>query len=255
MKTTGIIPARMASSRYPGKPLVNIGGLTMIEHVYRRTLLSHAIQDLYVATPDRVICEAVKAFGGKVIMTSDRHERGTDRVAEAAQDLDGDIIANIQGDEPLLIPDLLDAMVNALHEDIALSATNLMVPIENIEEFKSPNSVKVVINAEGFAMYFSRQPIPTQKTFSNTAVYRQLGLYAFRKNILMRYRDLPQMPLEQLESVDMLRLLEHGIPLKMVLCRRGTIGVDTPSDRQKAEEELSRDELWPLYRLEKSITP
>jgi 3-deoxy-manno-octulosonate cytidylyltransferase (CMP-KDO synthetase) len=252
MKAVGIIPARMASSRYPGKPLVKIGGLTMIEHVYRRSLLSRAIQDLYIATPDRLIYETVEAFGGKPIMTSDRHERGTDRVAEAALNLEADIIVNIQGDEPLLMPELLDAMVNPLREDDTLSATNLMAPIETMEEFISPNTVKAVINVEGFALYFSRQPIPTQKGLSGPAVYRQLGLYAFRKKTLMRYRDLPPTPLEQRESVDMMRLVEHSIPLKMILCRRGTIGVDTPADRQKAEEELARDKFWPLYRRETS---
>ena len=233
MNVVGVIPARMGSSRFPGKPLALIHGLPMIEHVYKRSAMS-MLDELYVATCDTEIAEAVEQFGGKAIMTDVCHERCTDRVAEAVEDMDVDIVVIIQGDEPLVYPDMIDQAVKSSN-------------IDSDADFMDPNEVKVVVDNASYAMYFSREPIPSSKKYADRyARYKQVCIMPFRKDFLLKYTKLEPTPLEIIESVDMLRILEHGYKVKMVLTDRKTFSVDTPEDLVKVEWIMNNDPLTKL---------
>ncbi len=249
MKIVAIIPARMASSRFPGKPLVDILGLSMIEHVRRRVALCPEIHKTIVATCDAEIQQAVESQGGEVIMTAETHERCTDRIAEAAQSLEADIIINIQGDEPFVRPEMLSVLLPPLVAEKELSCTNLMTVIEDEQEWKNPNVVKTVCDLKNNAVYFSREPIPSglkapDPTFKK---YKQLGIIAFRKNFLEHFTALAPTPLENIESVDMMRAIEHGYPVRMVVTPFQVIGVDTPEDLKQAIALMEHDDLMPSY--------
>lgn len=248
MKVVAIIPARMASTRFSGKPLEPILGRSMIEHVYRRTTLSDRMDQVVVATCDREIYEAVETFGGQAVMTSSAHERSTDRIAEAAHTLEGDIFLNVQGDEPMVKPEMLELLCQPLLEDPSLPCTNLMVRLTSIEDLEDPNQVKVVCNQRTEALYMSREPIPTTRYLgADVPMWRQLGLIAFTRDFLQRFTELPPTPLEQAESVDMLRAIEHGYPVRMVESPFMTYGVDTPADLALVEEKMASDELLEHY--------
>lgn len=249
MKIIGIIPARMASTRFPGKPLADIHGLPMIEHVRRRVALSPLFSEVIVATCDRDIFEVVGCCGGKVVMTSSAHERCTDRIAEAALSLDADIVVNVQGDEPMVRPEMFKLLLDPLIEDMALPCTNLMVEILDDAEFNSTDVVKTVCTIKGNATYFSREPIPSVRKAGKLIFkrYKQLGIIAFRKHFLHTFSQLPPTPLESVESVDMLRAVEHGYTVRMVVSNFQAIGVDTPSDLKKAIELMRSDDLLSLY--------
>lgn len=250
-KIVGIIPARMASTRFPGKPLACIIGLPMIEHVRRRVALASSITQVVVATCDQEIAELVTASGGVVALTSPAHERCTDRVAEAARDIDADIIVNVQGDEPCVVPEMLEALVSPLLKDPTLVCTNLMAPITRDEEFERPDVVKVVVNLKGDAMYFSREPIPSKRKAPNANYrsFKQLGIVAFRAGFLQTFARLAQTPLETLESVDMMRALEHGYTIRMVGCDQEVVGVDRPADLDRAAALLKNDPLiWQYHQ-------
>jgi len=245
MKTVGVIPARMGSSRFPGKPLAKICGIPMIEHVYKRSALSNCLDELYIATCDHEIFNAVTQFGGKAIMTDICHERCTDRIAEAIQNVDADIIVNIQGDEPLVYPDMIDAAVEPMIADSSLNCVNLMAPIKNDEDFEDPNEVKVVVDLENNALYFSREPIPSKKKGAKDFVkYKQVCIIPFRRDFLFKYTSLAPTPLEIIESVDMMRVLEHGYKVRMIPTDKDTYSVDTPEDLKFVETVMKNDLLY-----------
>lgn len=241
-RVVGIIPARMQARRFPGKPLAPIAGRPMIEHVYRRSRMNSRFDEIYVATCDREIADAAEAFGCRAIMTSARHVRGTERVAEAARHVDARIIVNIQGDEPLIRPEIFDQLLSPFDDDPTITCTNLMAPIDSDEEHDSTNNVKVVVNRGGDAMYFSREPIPTRRMHPGAApVYRQIGIYAFARPLLLAYADLEPTRCELAEACDMLRLIEHGHRIRMIETRVPLQSVDTCADLARAEHLMASD--------------
>ena len=248
MKIIAMIPARLAASRFPGKPLKKILGLEMIEHVRRRVLLCDWIDSVYVATCDNQIKELVESSGGKAIMTADNHERCTDRIAEAARKIEADIVINVQGDEPLVMPEMLEAVVRPFREE-RFDAVNLVSPITEDKEFNDPNAPKVVTDVKGNILYISREPIPSvQKAVSNRyKKLKQLGLIAFRYDFLQTFAGLPATPLEEVESVDMMRAIEHGYRVRAVEVKGKMIGVDMPGDIERVEKIMADDPLMPQY--------
>jgi 3-deoxy-manno-octulosonate cytidylyltransferase (CMP-KDO synthetase) len=249
MKTAAIIPARMAATRFPNKPLAKILGLPMIEHVRRRVSFCEQLNEVVVATCDKEIQEVVEAAGGRVIMTSDKHERCTDRIAEAACQIDADVVINIQGDEPLVTPEMMNAVVSPFLSDSELLSVNLVSPIIDNEEFENPNAPKVVTNISGDVLYISREPIPSRKKAeSNDYIkLKQLGIIAFRSDFLQVFTKLEPTPLEIIESVDMMRAVEHGYKVRIVKTEGRLVGVDVAGDIEKAEKLLSTDPLLKKY--------
>ncbi len=249
MKIVAVIPARMGSSRFPGKPLARLRGLTMIEHIYHRTALCRSLDAIYVATCDEEIRKAAVSFGCKAIMTSPAHQRPSDRVAEAAKGLEADIVVMVQGDEPLLRPEMIELAVAPLVKDSSILCSNLVARIKTLEEFNDPNTIKVVIDKEGFALYFSRKPIPTENLvgWGKMPAYKQVCLIPFRRDFLFKYPQLEPTPLEKAESVDMLRILEHGYKVKLIESPYKTHAVDTPGDLKLVERMMESDPLLPLY--------
>jgi len=244
-----IIPARMASTRFPGKPLAPILGLPMIEHVRRRVALSGFLDEVIVATCDEEIREAVEEVGGRVIMTSRTHERSVDRVAEAAATLDADVVINVQGDEPLVLPRMMKEVVKPLLEESSLPSANLVVRITDKVEFEDPNAPKAVTNQFGDILYISREPIPSKEkaTANDYLKLKQLGIIAFRSDFLQTFIRLKPSPLEQVESVDMMRAVEHGYRVRAVETMGCMIGVDVPGDIKRVEKVLASDPLVERY--------
>lgn len=236
---TVVIPARMASSRFPGKPLAEILGLPMVEHVRRRALLARGVSDVVVATCDRSILDAIVGFGGRAVMTADTHERCTDRVEEAMQSLPGNIVVMVQGDEPLLVPEAVEQIARPLLEHDDVMCTNLLSPLESDADLTNANIVKAVCDQAGRLMFLSRAPIPSYRKRVTCPVFRQTGIMAFRADLLKTYSTLPETPFEQAESVDMLRLLEHGYPIHGVVVDYPTVGVDRPEDVPAVERWLT----------------
>lgn len=248
---TIVIPARMASSRYPGKPLELIMGLPLVEHVRRRSLLAGS-NLVVVATCDIEIKEAIEKFGGKAVMTKDTHERCTDRIEEAMESLPGDIIVMVQGDEPLLMPEAINAVAAPLLADPTLPIVNLLSPLQSKEDYENPNIVKAVCKLNGDVIFFTRSSIPFFRVQIEVPVYRQTGIMAFRKQALNQFSALPATALEKAESVDMLRAIEHGMRIAGVVADYPTIGVDRPSDVALVESVLATDKLQ--QELFKSIS-
>lgn len=242
-RIVAVVPARMGSSRFPGKPLTPILGHPMIEHVYRRTLGARCLADAYVATCDESIRRAVEGFGGKVVMTSASHERATDRVAEAAQQIDADIVVMVQGDEPLVVPAMIDRAVEPMLTDASVGCVNLVRRIADAEEHRNPNVIKVAKARDGRALFFSREPIPTPRVLGDgrVPVYSQVCIIPMRRDLLEVYPKLEPGDLERAESVDMLRFLEHGYPVHLVETSYDTYAVDVPGDVAKVEERMRRD--------------
>jgi 3-deoxy-manno-octulosonate cytidylyltransferase (CMP-KDO synthetase) len=235
-----IIPARYQSSRLPGKALADIGGRPMIEHVYRRTAAATSITSVIVATDDERILEAVRGFGGVACMTSPEHRSGTDRLAEVAAELTCDIIVNVQGDEPLIEPVMIDEAVEPLLEDQMVVMSTLRRRIEDRAELQNPNVTKVVVDREGYALYFSRAAIPFVREGSPAArAWRHVGLYVYRRDCLMQLAGLPASELERSESLEQLRALEHGIRILAVETQHDSIGVDTPDDLERVRRLMS----------------
>ena len=250
MSIIAIIPARMASSRYPGKPLKKILSLSMIEHVRRRVSLCSFLDDVIVATCDSEIVDEVTSFDGKAVMTSSDHQSCVDRVAEAADKLTFDIVINVQGDMPLIDPYSLEQLVAPLLQEETLMYTDMMAPIENESDISNHNVVKVVLDVPGNALYYSRGPIPSsEKVLHGSAItrYRQFGINAFRKQSLHTFTNMPRTPLEEIESVDMLRLVENGFEVRMVSSSYPMIAVDTPEDLEQAEKLMIRDSISSRY--------
>ena len=249
MKTIAIIPARMGSSRFPGKPIAQLLGRTMLEHVYKRVALSDALDATYIATCDEEIRHAAEAFGAPVIMTADTHERASDRVAEAVADIEADLIVMVQGDEPMTHPYMIDTAVAPFRDDPQLGCVNLVRRIENEIDFYDVNTIKVVMNQQWDALYMSRQPIPTlaKSGFVSTSAYKQVCIIPFRRATLLNYTQLPPTPLEQLESIDMLRLIEHGFRVKLVETEFNSQAVDTETDLARVAKLMETDPLLANY--------
>jgi 3-deoxy-manno-octulosonate cytidylyltransferase (CMP-KDO synthetase) len=231
-RVVGVIPARMGSSRFPGKPLALVGGRPMIEHVYRRAAACRDLDEVVLATCDDAIARAADAFGARVVMTAATHERASDRVAEAVADDPADIVVMIQGDEPMITPAMIAAAVAPLRRDPSVVCTNLAAAIRTDEELHDPNTIKTVVGHDGRALYFSRQPIPTRGGAALTSGHwlKQVCVIPFRRDALRTFRSLPCGPLERAESIDMLRFLEHGIAVHIVRTDEQTHAVDTPGD-------------------------
>ena len=249
MPILAVIPVRMGSSRFPGKPLAPILGRPMIEHIYHRTAMCQALDAVYVATCDQEIRRAVEDFGGKIIMTSPSHERATDRIAEAAQDLTADIVVMVQGDEPMTVPQMIESAVVPMLNDPTVQCVNLVKRIESEKEYRDPNTIKVVMDLRGDALYFSREPIPTQKVqdFYKIPVFKQVCIIPFRRESLLQYARLEPTPLERAESIDMLRFLEHGYRVRLVETEVNTHAVDTPADLALVESLMRSDPLVAEY--------
>ncbi|HEY2843237.1 MAG TPA: 3-deoxy-manno-octulosonate cytidylyltransferase [Bryobacteraceae bacterium] len=235
----GVIPARYSSSRFPGKSLVLIAGKTMLQHVWERTCQARYLSDVVIATDDERIRAAAEDFRARVIMTRSDHLSGTDRVAEAASASQAQIIVNVQGDEPMIDPGAIDAAVLGLLDDDAgeVSMGTLKKRIERPGDIQDPNVVKVVTDARGNALYFSRSPIPFARDASEAPAYfKHIGLYVYRRDFLLAYPDLPVGPLERAERLEQLRALENGHTIRVVETEYESLGVDTPEDwRQVAE--------------------
>ena len=240
LTSIGLIPARYQSSRFPGKPLADLNGHPVIEHVYRRALKARCLQRVVVATDDERIRDAVVSFGGEAVMTSPEHPTGTDRIAEATVGLKADLIVNIQGDEPLLDPDMIDQIVVPFSKDPTVQVATLVSPLKEIVEVLDANTVKVVLDLEGNILCFSRSPIPYPKERRQYKVFRQIGLYAFRQPALEIFAQWGPAPLETIEGVELFRLLEHGWKVRAVETLCQTVAVDTPSDLARARRILQK---------------
>lgn len=242
MKTACIIPSRYASTRLPGKPLKMIVGKTLIRRVYEQTSKAKSIDDVIVATDSKLIEKEVKGFGGKVVITSKKHNTGTDRIAEVAKNTDYDIIVNVQGDEPLIEPELIDNLVREISTNDDLDMVTAAVPLRE-SEYEDQSCVKVVRNIYGEALYFSRSLIPYPRHEFSVPPLKHIGIYAYRKEFLLKYANMKQTSLEKTESLEQLRLLENGYKIGVVTVKSYGIGVDTQEDLEKVIEYIKRREL------------
>ncbi|MEA4876504.1 MAG: 3-deoxy-manno-octulosonate cytidylyltransferase [Aminobacterium sp.] len=232
MNILGVIPARYGSTRLPGKPLADICGKPLIQHVYEKAQCSSFLGAVIVATDDERIIEAVQAFNGNAVLTSKEHPNGTCRVAEVAENMNVDYVINIQGDEPLLDPRMIDEVALALTENEDIVSATLCAPLCDEADLSNPNVVKVVRDCRGFALYFSRSPIPYFRVKTSLPVYEHIGIYGYRKDFLMKYVKLEATPLSTAESLEQLKILEHGYSMKVVetaVSHRGP-SVDTLED-------------------------
>lgn len=249
-KAVAIIPARFNSTRFPGKPLAVLKGKPLIQLVHEQVAFADTVSDIFVATDNIRIFDTVTGFGGKAVMTSPDHLSGTDRVAEVAKDIDCDIVVNIQGDEPFIKPEMVDDVVNLLYDDNRASIGTLVKRTADVKEILSPDVVKVVVDNEGFAMYFSRSPIPYYRdewkglgsitfTTEHVEIFKHIGIYSFRKDTLMNFSNMGQFKLEMSEKLEQLRALASGIKVKVKETLFDTFGIDTIEDLRKAEEWLN----------------
>jgi 3-deoxy-manno-octulosonate cytidylyltransferase (CMP-KDO synthetase) len=232
-KILGVIPARFASTRFPGKVLASIARRPMLQHVYERAAQARYLSSILIATDDERICEVARNFGARVRMTRSDHPSGTDRVAEAASAESCDIVVNIQGDEPLIDPAAIDAAILPLVHDSEIRMSTLSRRIEDAREIADPNVVKVVTDNQGDAIYFSRCPIPYHREASPAPYFKHIGLYVYRRDFLLRYPTLPIGPLERAERLEQLRALENGFRIRVVETEYESVGVDTPEDLEK----------------------
>ena len=254
MKAIAIIPARMGSSRFPGKPMSKIHGIPMIGHCYYRTQMCEDLLDTYVATCDKEIHDYILSIGGKSVMTSDMHERATDRTAEAMLKIENeigeqiDIVVMVQGDEPMVVPEMISQSIKPFKENSSINVVNLMAHMETVDEFEDPNEVKVVIDNNNDALYFSREPIPSRKKgYTNVSMLKQVCIIPFNRDYILRFNEMEETELEKIESVDMMRILEHGDKVHMVKTDVNSFSVDTEDDRKLVEEKMLEDTLMSEY--------
>jgi 3-deoxy-manno-octulosonate cytidylyltransferase (CMP-KDO synthetase) len=254
MKVWGIIPFRMASSRFPGKPLAPIHGMPMAGHVYFRSKMSRSLDRVVVATCDDEIKQYCDKIGAPCVMTSKSHERAVDRTSEATRILEKqtgekpDIVVMIQGDEPMLVPEMIDLAIDDMKRDASIQVVNLMGNLKTVEEFEDPNEVKVVVDPKNYAVYFSREPIPSRKKgVLDVPMLKQVCIIPFRRDYLIKFLEMPQTPLEQYESVDMMRIIEHGDKVKMIYSKYDTYSVDTPEDLAWVQQCMVNDTLRKQY--------
>lgn len=255
MNIISIIPARMGSSRFPGKPMADILGMPMIGHVYKRVKMSKTLSEVYVATCDDEIYNYIESIGGKAVMTSNCHERCSDRCAEAMlkiEEMTGqkcDIMVMVQGDEPLTFPQMIDEAVQPMIEDKSVLITNLVADLDSLEAFENPNEVKVVMDKFNNAIYFSREPIPSRKKgVLDVPMKKQVCVIPFTRDFLLEYNQMEPTPLEIIESVDMMRIIENGLKVKMVPTQYITKAVDTKEDLDKVASMMSKDSLFETYK-------
>lgn len=237
-----VLPARYGSTRFPGKPLAPIAGKPLIEWVYRRAAAVRGASSIVVATDDERIAETVRSFEGEVVMTRPDHETGTDRVAEVAATLAVDVVVNLQGDEPVFEPAMVERMVARLGEDADVEIVTAAHSIDDTAELSNPNAVKVVVDARERALYFSRSPIPSGALDARPvqAALRHVGVYAFRRDALLRFAAMKRTPLEMSERLEQLRALENGMNIGVIRVTRPTIGVDVPEDVKNVEKEIGQ---------------
>ncbi|MFQ5735552.1 MAG: 3-deoxy-manno-octulosonate cytidylyltransferase [Thermodesulfobacteriota bacterium] len=234
MNVVAFIPSRYGSTRFEGKPLADICGKPMVRWVYECAQKARLVTDVAVATDDERIARAVEAFGGKAVMTSALHRSGTDRLAEAAASVDAGIIVNLQGDEPLMEPGMIDDAIAPMLEEPDLCISTLKTRITEEEEYRNPNAVKVVTDRSGYALYFSRSPIPHMKgAFGTAAAYKHIGLYVYRRAFLLKFPALAPTPLEEAERLEQMRALENGVRIKVVETSCNPVAVDTPEDLER----------------------
>ncbi len=244
-KTLAIIPARYASSRFPGKPLVKIAGKSMIQHVWERAMQTPSISEVLVATDDQRILDAVEKFGAEGVLTSKKHKSGTDRTIEALSERSCDWVLNIQSDEPLVYPGDLERLIQESIKTKGTKGATLIYKIYSEAEKNDPNVVKVILNKRRQAIYFSRSLIPFPRSLqsSNCSVWKHLGVYLFKKDFLLKFDQWPQSQLEQTENLEQLRILENGETLLCVESENDTIGVDVPEDILLAEKMMKKNRL------------
>lgn len=254
MNIIAIVPARMGSSRFPGKPLAPIHGIPMVEHVAKRTAMCPELDAVYVATCDDVIAEHCEKAGIKSIMTSDSHTRCSTRTAEALLKIEeitgkkADIVVMVQGDEPMVRPEMISDAIKAMQDNPEINVVNLMAEMDSLEEFEDPNEVKVVVDLKNDALYFSREPIPSRKKGSDKVPMRkQVCIIPFKRDYLLKFNEMKESPLEIYESVDMMRILEHGGKVHMVPTTAKTWSVDTPQDLAHVEKMMASDDLMEKY--------
>ena len=243
MKFLGVIPSRYASTRLEGKPLKDICGHTMIEWVYKRTKLSN-LDEVVVATDDERIYGEVERFGGKAILTSKEHENGTSRIAEVCTKYeDYDVIVNVQGDEPLIEPEMINSIINSFKEDDTISMSTLKYKIDTMEEIENPNYVKVITDKKGYALYFSRSVIPYPRKLDIQNYYKHVGIYGYKRDFVVEYAKMEPTPLELSESLEQLRALENGYRIKVMETPYKIIGVDTQEELEKVREYIKENGL------------
>ncbi len=239
-KVVGIIPARYGSTRLPAKALAQVAGRPMIQRVYERAKQARVLEEVLVATDDERIADVVRRFGGNAVMTGSAHQSGTDRIAEVARQLDAQVILNIQGDEPLIHPEPIAAIAEFLLAHPAVPMATVMTTLTRTEDLANPNVVKVVVDQDGYALYFSRAPIPAVRDSSlvtrhSSPYFKHLGLYGYQRHFLLQFPTLTRTPLEQAEQLEQLRALEHGYKIRVLETTHDSIGVDTAEDLQRVE--------------------
>ena len=254
MRSVAIIPARMNSSRFPGKPMALLHGMPMIGHCYSRVRLCEDLDDTYVATCDTEIYDYIVSIGGKVVMTSTHHERASDRAAEAMLIIESetkkniDIAVMVQGDEPMDTPSMISDALKPMLENDAIDVLNLMGEIKSEEEFEDTNIVKVVVGPDNNAIYFSREPIPSRSKSSFTPrMLKQICVIPFRRDYLFKFNNTPETSLEKVESVDMLRVIESGKRVRMIMTNEESYSVDTKDDLERVDHLMKNDELMKKY--------
>ena len=236
MKTFAVIPARYAATRFPGKLMQILGDRTVISHTYHNTLKTSLFDEVWVATDSDIIHQEISSFGGHVVMSTRQHESGSDRIAEAIEKLNVDVVVNVQGDEPFIQKEPLEQLIKAFL-DPAVLVGSLMQRITEPIDIDNPNIVKVVVDRVGNALYFSRSPIPYNRNRqSDVDVFRHIGVYAFRKQTLLEFTGWPMGRLENVEKLEQLRYLENGISIRMIETSFTGIGIDTPEDLEKAKK-------------------
>ncbi|MCK5814652.1 MAG: 3-deoxy-manno-octulosonate cytidylyltransferase [Flavobacteriaceae bacterium] len=240
MKIIAMIPARLSAARFPKKLMQDLDGMTVILRTYKETFDTGLFDEVYVVTDSDIIFEEIVSHGGKAIMSKKTHESGSDRIAEAIEYIDADIVINVQGDEPFTNKGTLQSLIAVFENDRdqKIDIASMMFQIDDILEVNNPNNVKVVVDEESFAMYFSRSPIPFPRDREFCTYYKHIGLYAFRKEALLKCTQLPMNVLERTEKLEQLRFITNGVRLKMVKTKHQPIGIDTPEDLEKARKLL-----------------
>jgi 3-deoxy-manno-octulosonate cytidylyltransferase (CMP-KDO synthetase) len=243
MDVIGVIPARYSSTRFEGKVLADIHGKPMLQYVWERAKQSFTLDELIIACDDERVAEAASKFGAKVILTAKGHVCGTDRIIEVVNPLEVKVVINIQADEPLIQPIMIDTLAQALMADSKLSMATLMKKIDDVRDVTDPNVVKVVVDKFNFALYFSRSPIPHRAHNSEVSLpvyYKHIGLYGYTKDFLFTYKNLPVSNLEKMERLEQLRVLEEGFRIKVLETKFDTLGVDTPEDLERVRDLLRK---------------
>ena len=241
MKITAVIPARYQSTRFPGKPLVEIAGIPMIVRVYERVKQVPGLDKVITATDDERIYDVIEKNGGEAWMTSEDHRSGTDRIAEVASGLDCDLVVNVQGDEPLIKPEMITKAISPFYEEKDLKMSTLKKKIDDKSEINDPSVVKVVTDKKDNALYFSRSPLPYPGQNENVNLFKHIGLYVFTREFLLKYSTMAAATLERIESLEQLRVLENGYKIKVVETKFNSIGVDKPEDIHKVEQLLEKE--------------